>query len=162
MDKNDQDLERCSRAQLRDSAARRPLNTKKAYNSKAAEYTTWCNERNFKDTNLVTASKVLLFLKEEIESRGNKRKKNENGTALALSGATYEQYMKALCDLWKQQVSQGKSTTPHPRKDLPLTSFLKDQKRAEDSRRREQKCDRGAGTIVDGYNAKEKEMVQKN
>lgn len=91
---------------LERSAANRPENTKSQYAPKQAEYENWClNTRQWADGVIVTEHKLLLFLQEFVEPRGNKKKRKGNtDEPMELKLASYDQYKNAVIDLFKTQV----------------------------------------------------------
>jgi hypothetical protein len=64
--------------------------------------------------------------------------------------------MSAIIDLYKFQQSSGLNQHPHPRGE-GLKGILEHHLRQEHQRQREQFIDRGAGTLIDGY---DEEMIE--
>ena len=61
---------------------------------------------------LVTEGKTLLFIREVVEPRGNRRRDFRSGP---LSSNGIEGYVKPIVDLYKTQLALGLTTHPHPR-----------------------------------------------
>ena len=88
---------------LEKSAANRPPNTTSQYAPNQEEYEDWClNARQWADGVIVTEHKLLLFLQEFVESRGNKKKrKADTAEPAELKLASYDQYANAVIDLYR-------------------------------------------------------------
>ena len=123
----------------------------------------YCQKRQFVDGLLVTESKLLLWLQEDIVASGNlhkakRRKINEDGQEAStsasgqapLSSKTIDGYVSAAINLYSEQVSLRTNNGKHPRGDA-LSSYLSSLKREDRKRKRDNYEDRAAGTIQDGY-----------
>ncbi|KAG2212027.1 hypothetical protein INT45_010435, partial [Circinella minor] len=109
----------------------------------------------FETDDLVSEVKLLRFLKEEVETTGNQKKRRGNdGGAVTLQYESYSQCLKAIIDLWKDQKAAGKNDHPHPRGDK-LNTWRKAKQISEKETRRANNVDRGIGTLEDGYNFEE-------
>lgn len=77
----------------------RPKGYKNAYISKQKLWNTWCTGRQFKDGNTVTDGKLLLYLEEEVISKGNRRKGKNEGQILSQQGM--DGYIRPVVELWE-------------------------------------------------------------
>lgn len=135
--------------EIAESRSSRPENTKKAYNGKQEEFRQFCLEKQYPDGDLVSEGKLLLFLRENIIPRGNKRKKHTEGS-IPLGIKSIESYISAICDLFKVQVSTGQNKNTNPR-GVSIKSLTESMKRSEWKRKRDLFVDRCSGTLKDGY-----------
>ncbi|ETK91048.1 hypothetical protein F441_23107 [Phytophthora nicotianae CJ01A1] len=142
------ELEESAHATLDRCIAARPANTTRAYAPKQREYKSWCDRKGFQEATRyqVTASKLYLFLQEEVVDR-NVRVKNRKRK---VGVATVEMYVNAISDLYSDQQSRGANSHPHPRNSLikVLLSSLKREKHMKDKK---EYVDRGVGSLLDGY-----------
>ncbi|ETP48864.1 hypothetical protein F442_05491 [Phytophthora nicotianae P10297] len=142
------ELEESAHATLDRCIAARPANTTWAYAPKQREYKSWCDRKGFHEATRyqVTASKLHLFLQEEVVDR-NVRVKNRK---CKVGVATVEMYVNAISDLYSDQQSRGANSHPHPRNSLikVLLSSLKREKHMKDKK---EYVDRGVGSLLDGY-----------
>ena len=120
----------------------------------------------FPDGEMVTNSKIILFLKDEVlyrELRGKRFSKaprtNSNGEAIkrTLNYNSIEGYVSSLMSLWQVQyaVRPIGSSNEAPNRNNALKNLLRNHRTKEASRRREQYMDRGVGTLLDGYTIEE-------
>lgn len=132
---------------------------KRVLKASALLFQHWCTlVVKYSDGAIVTAGKLARFLTEVVHERGNKRKKDTDGTPLALGIASYESYVKAIISLYQQQSATKTNVHPHPRNDV-IRTFLDNIRRGEDNRKRAARLDRGRGTINDGYTTQQMAMV---
>jgi hypothetical protein len=96
----------------------------------------------------------VLFLREFIIPRGNKRKRREDGSPKPLGLETVESYVKAIIELYKSQVTLGNNRNGHPR-GKTVKDLLDSLARNEGSRKRKSYVDRGIGTMDGGHSAEE-------
>ncbi|KAG2214830.1 hypothetical protein INT45_003585 [Circinella minor] len=137
--------------------------TKQSYAQWRKRYLAWCAKEYsyevqpgvFETDDLVSEVKLLRFLKEEVETTGNQKKRRGNdGGAVTLQYESYSQCLKAIIDLWKDQKAAGKNDHPHPRGDK-LNTWRKAKQISEKETHRANNVDRGIGTLEDGYNFEE-------
>ncbi|KAG2211522.1 hypothetical protein INT45_009793 [Circinella minor] len=137
--------------------------TKQSYAQWRKRYLAWCAKEYlyevqpgvFETDDLVSEVKLLRFLKEEVETTGNQKKRRGNdGGAVTLQYESYLQCLKAIFDLWKDQKAAGKNEHPHPRGDK-LNTWRKAKQISEKETRRANNVDRGIGTLEDRYNFEE-------
>ncbi|KAG2772832.1 hypothetical protein Pcac1_g16377 [Phytophthora cactorum] len=119
------ELEESAHATLDRSRAVWPANTTRAYGPKQQEFKAWYDQKGPHETTRyqVTASKMHLFLQEEVVDREVRVKKSKRKVGVA----TVEMYVNAISDLYSDQQSQGANAHPHPRNSLikALLSTLK-------------------------------------
>lgn len=118
----------------------------------------FCQRKGFNDYIIVYETKLLVFLEEEVFHRGlrtnNRRppKHTAGGEEIpqTLSWSGVDSYVFAVMDLYKEQVSLGNNTHPHPRGAM-LRTVLDCRKKGESKRKKEEYIDRGAGTLMEEY-----------
>jgi hypothetical protein len=106
---------------------------------------------------LVTEGKLVTFLSNYIIPQGHKTKKNPDGTPVSLGRESILSYVKAVCDLYSEQVSlpdERKNKHPHPR-GAALRKLLDTLSRQEFRRKKNSYEDRGKHTLADGYTVHE-------
>ncbi|KAI9915185.1 hypothetical protein PsorP6_007690 [Peronosclerospora sorghi] len=101
-------------------------------------------------------AKLLLFLTEVVEKKGNKMKakSNDNSHPVPLSVKSYQAYISALVQMMNAQLSLKMHSNPHSN-GIALKSFIKSLKRKETTRPREAFEDRGVNNLADGYTVKD-------
>ena len=122
----------------------------------------WCAENYryevepnvFKVDELVTEAKLLRFLKEVVDETGNRKRKRDDGETMALGYESNQQYIKAVIDLYHDQVAAGVNSHPHPR-GQKVNTWRKGKAKHNRDTLRENFTDRGVGTLQDGYNYNE-------
>ena len=120
----------------------------------------FCEEERFPDGVLVTEDKMVMFLAERVLNRPlrtNWRKRDLRGLngeeiQQRLSYNAVESYCSSIIDLWRYQSSSGINPHPQPR-GAKLKALLKDRHQKEFVRKKTQYVDRGAGTLMDGYDS---------
>ena len=111
------------------------------------------------DGELVSEDKLVMFLNTEVLARGlrtthHKRKREaRTGEEIqqTLGFSMVEGYVSALISLYNFQLSSGHNHHPHPR-GTKVKAVLQDRQRHEHVRRKAEYMDRGANTLLDGYN----------
>ncbi|EGZ22288.1 hypothetical protein PHYSODRAFT_433406, partial [Phytophthora sojae] len=128
------ELEESANATLDRCRETRPANTTRAYAPKQREFKAWCDRKGFHETTRypVTASKLHLFLQEEVVDR-EVRVKNTT-----------------LSDLYNDQHSHGANAHPHPRNSL-IKALLSTLKREKHEKNKREYVDRGVGSLLVGY-----------
>lgn len=100
-----------------------------------------------------------MFLNTEVLARGlrttHRKRKRESRTGeeiqQTLGFSMVEGYVSALISLYNFQLSSGHNHHPHPR-GTKIKAVLQDRLRHEHVRRKAEYVDRGANTLLDGYN----------
>jgi hypothetical protein len=78
----------------------RAASTTKLYDAKIKDWIHWCTDiRHFQDFDIVTESKLFLYLSSYIIPNGTRCKGKRKGAALSVS--TLDAYVKAICSLYK-------------------------------------------------------------
>ncbi|KAG2216370.1 hypothetical protein INT45_007373 [Circinella minor] len=108
----------------------------------------------FKVDELVTEAKRLRFLKEVVDKTGNRKHKRDDGETMALGYESNQQYIKAVIDLYHDQVAAGVNSHPHPR-GQKVNTWRKVKAKHNRDTLRENFTDRGVGTLQDGYDYSE-------
>ena len=114
------------------------------------------------DGELVSEDKLVIFLNTEVLIRGlrttHHKRKRESRTGeeiqQTLGFSQVESYVSALISLYNFQQSSGHNHHPHPR-GTKVKAVLQDRLRREHVRRKAEYVDRGANTLLDGYNQPE-------
>ncbi|KAE9057934.1 hypothetical protein PF007_g31480 [Phytophthora fragariae] len=103
------ELEESANATLDRCREARPTNTTRAYVPKQQEFKKWCDRKGFDETTRyqVTASKMHLFLREEVVDREVRVKNSKRKVGVA----TVEMYVNAISDLYSDQHSRGPMRT---------------------------------------------------
>lgn len=158
MNENIHAMQEAAARTLKQNRAARPINTTKQYSKKQKEYSEWCLQTRKFENDDVTSQRMNLFLEENVQKKGNKRKRLADGSAFPLGIQSYQAWVKACVDLWATQVANGNHNHPHPR-DATIRAFLNCAELEEDSRRRGVYSDRARGTVVETYSEAEKIKV---
>ncbi|KAG2216357.1 hypothetical protein INT45_001609 [Circinella minor] len=108
----------------------------------------------FKVDELVTEAKLLRFLKEVVNKTGNRKCKRDDGETMALGYESNQQYIKAVIDLYHDQVAAGVNSHPHPR-GQKVNTWRKGKAKHNRDTLYESFTDRGVGTLQDGYDYNE-------
>ncbi|KAG1555462.1 hypothetical protein G6F50_012845 [Rhizopus delemar] len=133
----------------------RPKNTTAAYKSKQREWFEWCaNKEKAADGAIVYDAKLAFFLKDYALTRGNKFKKNADGSPAPLGRESVLAYVKAVVDLYHQQVEAGFNKHTMARGPI-VKRFLDTHTKKETRRKRTEYEDRGKNTLNDGYTDQE-------
>ncbi|KAK1941972.1 hypothetical protein P3T76_006294 [Phytophthora citrophthora] len=142
------ELEESANTTLDRCRAARPANTTRAYAPKQKEFKAWCDRKGFHETTRyqVTASKMHLFLEEEVVDRQVRVKSSTR----RVSVATVEMYVNALSDLYNDQHSRGVNSHPHPRNSL-IKALLTSLTREKHEKNKREYVDRGIWSLLDGY-----------
>jgi hypothetical protein len=133
------------------------------------EFKIWCHTKQFENKDTVNASKMLLFLMNEVVDRSTRK---GSGSMLSfyrviiyfcviliyerivdgkVGHRTVQRYANAIVALWKDQKQQGANNNPHPR-DESVRNLMQSMERENYKRKREAFEDRGIGTLLDGGN----------
>jgi hypothetical protein len=98
------ELEESANATLDRCRETRPPNTIRAYAPKQREFKAWCECKVFHETTLyqVTASKLHLFLQEEVDDRDDRVKTSKRKVGIA----TVEMYVNAISDMYSERPAQ--------------------------------------------------------
>ncbi|KAG1488052.1 hypothetical protein G6F54_012291 [Rhizopus delemar] len=148
MDKNTQMV-------IAENQTYRPKNTTAAYKSKQREWFEWCaNKEKAADGAIVYDAKLAFFLKDYALTRGNKFKKNADGSPAPLGRESVLAYVKAVVDLYHQQVEAGFNKHTMARGPI-VKRFLDTHTKKETRRKRTEYEDRGKNTLNDGYTDQE-------
>ncbi|EIE88996.1 hypothetical protein RO3G_13707 [Rhizopus delemar RA 99-880] len=148
MDKNTQMV-------IAENQTYRPKNTTAAYKSKQREWFEWCaNKEKVADGTIVYDAKLAFFLKDYVLTRGNKFKKNADGSPAPLGRESVLAYVKAVVDLYHQQVEAGFNKHTMARGPI-VKRFLDTHTKKEARRKRTEYEDRGKNTLNDGYTDQE-------
>lgn len=122
----------------------------------------FCTKHGFVDGQLVSEDKLIMFLNTEVlsrELRTSRYKKERESTAgekvqQTLGSNSIDGYVSAIISLYKFQHSSGHNHYTHPR-GAKLQAVLDDRTRNEHVRRKAEYVDRGANTLLDGYEQRE-------
>ncbi|OAD72804.1 hypothetical protein PHYBLDRAFT_65275 [Phycomyces blakesleeanus NRRL 1555(-)] len=91
-------------------------------------------KQNFKDGHTVSDKKRSLFLTEYVPKRGNRYRKNDDGTSVALGRESILAYVKAISDISNTQNALGLNTNGVVRGPLArnfLDTLGKDKKKVK-------------------------------
>jgi hypothetical protein len=125
--------------------------TTNAYQPKQLEFISWCREhehyRYERIPELVTGGKLLLFLNAQDGRVSRKRKRGEAEDSV-IGIKTYEGYVNAMVDLWKQQEEYNRNPSP---RDNYVKRFLQNKSKETAKISIQNFTDRGTGTLLDGY-----------
>jgi hypothetical protein len=80
----------------------RAKSTQVSYHQKTQLWKTWCTRRAFSDNDIVTPSKLVLYLQEEVIPTGNRAKGKNQGAILSVSGL--EGYIKPVVALYEVHI----------------------------------------------------------
>ncbi|POM62969.1 hypothetical protein PHPALM_27815 [Phytophthora palmivora] len=132
------ELEESANAILDRCRGARPVNTTRAYAPQQRESKVCCDRKGFHEITRyqVTASKMHLFLQEEVVDR----KIRVKGSDRKVGVSTVE----------INQQSRGANAHPHPRNSL-VKALLSSLKRDKHVKNKREYADRGVGSLLDGY-----------
>ncbi len=107
---------------------------------------------------IVTKDKLVMFLNKEVLSRGLRTSRYKQSRTAAtgkevqqtLGFDSVDSYVSAIISLYNYQQSSGHATSSHSR-GAKVKALLKDRTKKEHARRKAQYLDRGANTLLDGY-----------
>jgi hypothetical protein len=149
-----QELQDARSLTINAAEAARPINTKRSYQGPTQEFIAWCVRKGAPDGNTVTESKLNLFLIEEVIGRESRVRRRGESERSLVRYATVSNYIAAITDLYKNQVTMCMNSHPNPRMGT-VKSLLQSVKRNENVQKRSNYVDRGIGTIQDGFSGSE-------
>ncbi|KAG1487982.1 hypothetical protein G6F54_012331 [Rhizopus delemar] len=148
MDKNTQMV-------IAENQTYRPKNTTAAYKSKQREWFEWrANKEKVTDSAIVYDAKLAFFLKDYVLTCGNKFKKNADISPAPLGRKSVLTYVKAVVDLYHQQVEAGFNKHIMARGPI-MKRFLDTHTKKETRRKRTEYEDCGKNTLNGDYTDKE-------
>lgn len=132
--------------------ANRFLSTGQAYRIRFVRWTKWCLEEKGYENDLVTADRVLLYLRTNIcaEVSQNKGKRSGGEKRTTVRPSTVDGHVSALCSLWEEQKHANPPIRIDTPRDYAVKRYLKGLQRQEHTVKRAAYTDRGIGTIHDG------------
>ncbi|KAG2212447.1 hypothetical protein INT45_001450 [Circinella minor] len=113
-------------------------NTKNSYKNRKQKFLDWC-------------TKEYRYEIEPGVFKGNRKRKRDDGETIPLGYESNQQYIKAIIDLYQDQVVSGENKHPHPW-GQKLNTWRKEKMHSNRKTCCENYVDCGIGTLDDGYN----------
>jgi hypothetical protein len=105
----------------------------------------------FNDGDLVTERKAIYYLQNKIIADGNPRKKLADGSNAPYAFETISMIVKALNDIFGQQLVDGNNVQENSPRGSIMRRFLVEYRLGETQRKRDAYEDRHRNTLNDGY-----------